>query len=130
MCNLADILRPLGRNSEAATWYQRARDVGAAHGFFSVESSACMGLGMTANDAGRHEEGVELLRNALVAAELKKDKKPCDGEAGRERVRTPVSTPPPAEHCCAAVTHAPPIAVERIQTRSAMPSSRHTMLAR
>ena len=70
MCNLSDILRSLERNSEAATWYQRARDVGAAHGFFSLESSACTGLGMAAMKEGRHEEGVALLRNALVAAEL------------------------------------------------------------
>jgi len=70
MCNLSDILRFLDRYSEAATWYQRARDVGAAHGLFSLESKACMGLGRAAIDAGRHEEGVELLRNALVAAEL------------------------------------------------------------
>jgi len=70
MCSLSDILYSLERNSEAATWSQRARDVGAAHGFFSLESRACMGLGKTAIDAGRHEEGVALLRNALVAAEL------------------------------------------------------------
>jgi hypothetical protein len=70
MCNLSDILRVLERNSEAATWFQRARDVGAAHGFFSLESRACMGLGMVAMKEGRHEEGVALLRNALVAAEL------------------------------------------------------------
>jgi hypothetical protein len=60
----------LERNSEAATCYQRARDVGAAHGFFSLESEACIGLGTVAIDAGRQEEGVALLRNALVAAEL------------------------------------------------------------
>jgi hypothetical protein len=60
----------LERNSEAATWYQRARDVGAAHGFFSLESIACMGLGRVAMNEGRHEEGVALLRNALVAARL------------------------------------------------------------
>jgi len=70
MCSLSDILLALKRNSEAATLYQRARDVGAAHGFFSLESKACIGLGEVANDAGRHEEGVALLRNALVAAEL------------------------------------------------------------
>jgi len=70
MCSLSNILRFLERNSEAATWYQRARDVGAAHGFFSLESRACIGLGKAAIDAGRHEEGVALLRNALVAAEL------------------------------------------------------------
>jgi len=70
MCTLSDILRYLERKSEAATWFQRARDVGAAHGFFSLESRACEGLGKAAIDAGRHEEGMELLRNALVAAEL------------------------------------------------------------
>jgi hypothetical protein len=70
MCNLSNILRFLQRNSEAATWSQRARDVGAAHGFFSLESKACRELGMAAVEEGRHEEGVALLRNALVAAEL------------------------------------------------------------
>jgi len=70
MCNLSDVLCFLERNSEAATWYQRARDVGAAHGFFSLESTACIGLGEAAVEEGRHEEGVALLRNALVAAEL------------------------------------------------------------
>ena len=69
MCSLS-ILRFLERKSEAATWYQRARDVGAAHGLFSLESTACRGLGMAAMEEGRHEEGVALLRNALVAAEL------------------------------------------------------------
>ena len=70
MCSLSNFLRLLNRESEAATWFQRARDVGAAHGFFSLESTACRGLGMLAMEEGRHEEGVALLRNALVAAEL------------------------------------------------------------
>jgi len=70
MCNLSTNLNFLERNSEAATWYQRVRDIGAAHGFFSLESTACMGLGNAAVDEGRHEEGLALLRNALVAAEL------------------------------------------------------------
>jgi len=70
MCCLSGWLHFLHRDSEAATWSQRARDVGAAHGFFSLESTACMGLGMAAMAEGRHEEGVALLRNALVAAEL------------------------------------------------------------
>jgi len=70
MCSLSAVLHRLERNSEAATWSQRARDVGAAHGFFSLESTACIGLGKAASDAGRYEEGVALLRNALVAAEL------------------------------------------------------------
>ena len=70
MCNLSNKLRDLERNSEAATWFQRARDVGAAHGLFTLESRACVGLGRVATEAGRHEEGLALLRNALVAAEL------------------------------------------------------------
>ena len=70
MCSLSDILLELERNSEATTWYQRARDVGAAHGFFTVESEACVGLGRAAMEEERHEEGLALLRNALVAAEL------------------------------------------------------------
>jgi len=70
MCAAADILLTLQRYSEAATWFQRARDVGAAHGFFTLESKACIGLGRAAVTAGRHEEGVALHRNALVAAEL------------------------------------------------------------
>ena len=45
MCSLSNILHFLCRKSEAATWFQRARDVGAAHGFFSLESVACKGIG-------------------------------------------------------------------------------------
>jgi len=70
MCRLSDTLDFLERKNEAATWYQRARDVGAAHGFFSLESQACRGLGTAAMNEGCHEEGLALLRNALVAAEL------------------------------------------------------------
>ena len=70
MCSLANTLHRIERNKEAATWYQRARDVGAAHGFFSLESRACRGLGEEEVREGRHNEGLELLRNALVAAEL------------------------------------------------------------
>jgi hypothetical protein len=70
MCDLASALDLAGKREEAERWFQRARDVGAAHGFFTVESSACLGLGDLAMDQERREEGVELLRNALVAANL------------------------------------------------------------
>ena len=70
MCFLSDLLVFLGRHSEATTWYQRARDIGAAHGFFSLESVGCIGLGRMAIGEGRDEEGVALLQNALVAAHL------------------------------------------------------------
>ena len=49
-----------------ARYYNRARDVGAVHGFFSVECRSCQGLGRIATDEGRVEEGLDLLRNALA----------------------------------------------------------------
>ena len=58
--------RSLERMQEAMMYCQRARDLGAAHGFYSVESRACMGLGLFAVHTGRHQEGLDLLRNALV----------------------------------------------------------------
>jgi hypothetical protein len=70
MCEIAGSLLKLVRGADAARWFERARDVGAAHGFFSLESTACWGLGKLAMVGGRHEEGLALLRNALVAAEL------------------------------------------------------------
>jgi hypothetical protein len=70
MCMLSRLLGAVGRKSESATWFQRARDVGAANGFFSLESKACVGLGNLAFLDGRHEEAEGLMRNALVAAEL------------------------------------------------------------
>jgi len=73
MCDAADHLVHAGKVQEAAGYFQRARDVGAAHGFFSVECSACLGLGQLAMNEGRHEEGVDLLRNALAASSLRED---------------------------------------------------------
>jgi len=70
LCAVADILLALDKMKEAATTYTRARDVGAAHGFFSVESDACLGLGTIAMNDGRPEEGLDLLRNAVAAAPL------------------------------------------------------------
>ena len=67
---IAKMLSWIDKLDESFLYYQRARDVGAAHGFFSIESRACQGLGAAAMNEGRHEEGVELLRNALVAGQL------------------------------------------------------------
>ena len=69
MCDRADQLLNLERGQDAAVYYQRARDVGAAHGFFSVESRACLGLGLVGRGEER-EEGLDLLRNALAAVNL------------------------------------------------------------
>ena len=70
MCALALNLEILGRREEAAKQYARARAVGAVHGFFSVECAACEGLGKLEIAAGRGEEGLALMRNALVASRL------------------------------------------------------------
>ena len=59
-----------GQRQEGARYFQKARDVGAAHGFILVESKACIGLGEVAVSEGRYEEGLELLRNGVVAAKL------------------------------------------------------------
>ena len=73
MCALADSLHGAGRKQEAGVWYHKARDVGAAHGFFSVECEACYGLGNLAMAEGRDVEGLDLLRNALAASSLSED---------------------------------------------------------
>jgi hypothetical protein len=73
MCGAAEYLQFAGKVQEAAAYFQRARDVGAAHGFFSVECKACLGLGCGAMLGGRHEEGADLLRNALAASSLRED---------------------------------------------------------
>ena len=70
MCVTAERLMFLDRNQDAMRNFQRARDVGAAHGFFTVESRACRGLGLLAATEGRREEGVALLRNAVEAGRL------------------------------------------------------------
>ena len=72
MCDAAaHILFDSGKQQQAATYFQRARDVGAAHGFFSLECRACLGLGTGAFLEGRVEEGVQLLWNALSASSLR-----------------------------------------------------------
>jgi tetratricopeptide (TPR) repeat protein len=73
MCDAAENLFDAGKVQEAAAYLQRARDVGAAHGFFSVECKACIGLGYVAIEEGRYEEGVDLLRNALAASSLREN---------------------------------------------------------
>jgi hypothetical protein len=70
MCNLATNLSGAGKHQEASLYYQKARKVGEAHGFFSVECRACLGLGQEKMREGCNEEGLDLLRNALAAVSL------------------------------------------------------------
>ena len=70
LCSVAGHLRLLDNEQEAKGYFLRARKIAEAHGFFSVECDACLGLGNLAMDGGQQEEGVELLRNALVCVPL------------------------------------------------------------
>ena len=70
MCDLASCLKSTGKYQEAAEYYQQARKVGEAHGLFSVECEACLGLGEQAIREGRNAEGMALLQNALAALPL------------------------------------------------------------
>jgi len=73
ICALAGNLSRAGRDQDAAEYYQKAREVAEAHGVFSVECRACLGLGQEALRDGRVEEGMMLLRNALAAVPLSED---------------------------------------------------------
>jgi hypothetical protein len=70
MCALANSLCMAGKQQESSLYYHKARKVGEAHGFFSVECRACLGLGQDKFDEGCTEEGLDLLRNALAAVPL------------------------------------------------------------
>jgi hypothetical protein len=70
LCRVADHFLMLDDQQEAEGHFLRARKIAEAHGFFSVECLSCLGLGKLAMAGGREEEGVELLRNALVCVPL------------------------------------------------------------
>jgi hypothetical protein len=70
LCRVADQLLGSGKQQDAGTYFQRARKIAEAHGFFSVECESCLGLGKLAMAGGGDEEGVALLRNALVCVPL------------------------------------------------------------
>ena len=75
LCRVADRLLDLGgRQQEAEGYFERARKIAEEHGFFSVECESCLGLGKLAMADWREEEGVELLRNALVCVPLREEK--------------------------------------------------------
>ena len=67
LCQVGDSLVTASKFRQASSFYQRARDVAEAHGFFSVECQACLGLGLLSVVEGRDKDGEELLRNALAA---------------------------------------------------------------
>jgi len=80
MCALASSLLAADKRQEASLYYQKARKVGEAHGFFSVECRACLGLGREKMKEGCNEEGLDLLRNALAASRLSENEGFCTFE--------------------------------------------------
>ena len=69
LCTIANMLDLVdARRHEKRFFFQRALKVAEAHGFFSVECIASLGLGQLALDEGRNEEGLELLRHALTGS--------------------------------------------------------------
>jgi hypothetical protein len=62
ICIAANVLQEAGKKEEAKGVYERARNIGAAHGSFYVESMACHGLGHLARIEGRAEEGPDAQR--------------------------------------------------------------------
>ena len=73
LCDVGDHLCFLGKRKDAGVSFQRARNIGEAHGLSTLECKSCLGLGKLAMAEGRDDEGVELLRNALVAAMSEED---------------------------------------------------------
>ena len=67
---IADICITLEDDTQAIDFFQRARKVGEIHGFIGLESVACRGLGELFLKDGRLDEGMGLLRNAVIAAPL------------------------------------------------------------
>ena len=70
MCACGTVLIGIGQRQEGERYCQKARDLGEAHGFLLLESRACVELGQAAVVAGRHEEGLDLMRNSVLAARL------------------------------------------------------------
>ena len=57
LCRVADRFLGLGRRHDAEGYFQRARKIAEAHGFFSVECQSCLGLGGLAVAAGGARRG-------------------------------------------------------------------------
>mmetsp|Transcript_48962 Transcript_48962/g.111528 ORF Transcript_48962/g.111528 Transcript_48962/m.111528 type:complete len:271 (+) Transcript_48962:1-813(+) len=70
MYTMANQLFTSGEFEEAEKWYARTQKLAEAHGFFSLESRRCLGLGLVALEEKRDKDGMELLWNSLVAARL------------------------------------------------------------
>ena len=70
MTSLGGMFMAMKHYIVAQIYFQEVRDIGVAHGFFTMECKACLGLGRIAMKEGRSQEGLELLQNAVCASSL------------------------------------------------------------
>ena len=70
MCSLGHVLRVVGEFDDARMMYLEAGRIAEHHGFLSVESAVCLGLGLMHMESGDEEYGVKLLRNAVLAIDF------------------------------------------------------------
>jgi len=73
---VANALDDAGDVAGARKWTCRARSLGEAHGFFSVEAAACHRLAKMDLDDGKIEEGMEMLRHTLKVTEFVEEDSP------------------------------------------------------
>jgi hypothetical protein len=81
--DLANIFLCISENEDAKFYFQKLRDLGAEMGCFRMECMSCIGLGGQALLRGFQTDGIDLLRNALIASSLLL---PSDNQLGHEIV--------------------------------------------
>ena len=86
----ARLLILIDKGAEAVRWMEEARNVGAAHGFYTMESQACNALGALAFDQGRREDGLGLMRNAIIAGKLNEFEDPADELHAMNQIMEPL----------------------------------------
>jgi ATP/maltotriose-dependent transcriptional regulator MalT len=70
LCYIADCYNLTGDYNESNKNHKQARRIAEDHGFYSIECLSCRGHGQSLVDQGIVEEGLDLLRNAVIAGPL------------------------------------------------------------
>ncbi|KAJ1474988.1 hypothetical protein T484DRAFT_3213394 [Baffinella frigidus] len=65
MCQIGQCFSNINDTPRAVPWFNKARALGAQHGFFSVECGACLGLGRVEKMEGRMPGAEELMQHAF-----------------------------------------------------------------
>ena len=70
LCYVADCYNLIGEYEKSNSHHKQARRIAEDHGFYSIECLSCRGHGQSLVDQGKVEEGLDLLRNAVIAGPL------------------------------------------------------------